>query len=88
MLRSVVLKRAWDAWAEISHDDPQRGYVHDGQLQPLTDEGDAEIASELLLVWMEIGMPALRREHITDVTEKWNQGVSADGTNTWDLELF
>ena len=22
VLRSVVLERAWDAWAEISHDDP------------------------------------------------------------------
>ena len=87
MLRSVVLKRAWDTWAELSHDDPQRGYIHDGQLQPLTDEGDAEIASELLPIWMEIGMPALRREHIADVTEKWNQGLSANGINRWDLDL-
>ena len=78
------MKRAWDTWAELSHDDPQRGYIHDGQLQPLTHEGDAEIASELLPLWMEIGMPALRREHIADVTEKWNQRVPADGANTWD----
>ena len=81
--RNVVMNRAWDAWAELHHAQPERGYIQDGYLNALDETGDMQLRSELLPVWLEAKMPQRRQELIREVEHKWDTGEYSSWKDFW-----
>ena len=81
--RADVLDRAWHAWEQVPHDHPERGYIQDGCLNPLQDDGDIQLASELFPVWMECEMPRRRQELIAEVEARWAPGEYTCWDDFW-----
>jgi hypothetical protein len=79
--RQTVLTRAEDAWKMVDHAKCVRGWLHNGCTNALDGTQDAQLGSQVISYWEELGMDSIREQLLQDVTDAVNDG---DVTSFWD----
>ena len=62
------------AWASVDHRAVAAGFIHDGILNALDGSEDNELSRDVLPWWLEVDMPALRRQLVEEVDEASSRG--------------